>query len=890
MRRLLGVVFVGTFLTATVLLSQRGNRVVDRGTDEGVATEPALFSSADDADPYEAYFSGHWCNCWRKTKISPPEVAKIFDGILPRSHSPAWGKHKTVDMTGTTPEEQFLMQAFAGLVGRRVPMWYQIHQGDFWRSGTRAPWLDGMEGGKLPGIFGPNAGPLNQQVGWSLSKAGSGKGDAMLYGIKRFVNELDPPLINGAVIYDGALLDPNAQPAQPREVLNVVRTIAGVEGALPLTPELYQLLTDTSWDKSEGGKIADRTPLPVILDTRTMKDWEIAQFGGNEEDAARAAQTWVLNTEWEYCLKHALFFVPPLGRDGRAGITDYGVEFGLFTFYVGGDTKGDERQLELVLSKAPFNIPIVGTITDKTGEQAAADRVRLLRLFSRFGKYFVDTTGAENTSLHSAERRVPRETFPPRQPEAIDHEPGKLYVAFALTGGNSLGQFQQERPYHWDVAARGDVPIGWCIPLTAADVLPNILKYYTKTATGNDCFIADLSGMGRINPLTYGAAADDPKAQLTAFLEQTDTYMGYAGVNLLWAEELDEATQELFAQSLGNASAMIYGTEAAADYLTRSAYTVGEKPVLHTVTDLADSKAALAGLPERLAQMKQGFALVGIDETQFSIDDDVVGAIADAAGKLPANSVVVRPDQLAAIYQQAAQAKHVPATPPDLHARWRSAEPGLTVKEVAPGAIAVDGSFGEWADLGATKIRLTSEVTSSGGAAGGPGDLAAEGYAAYDGEYLYVAARVKDDVLYVDDYSLTAGDGLEILIDSRQGRFREPRMTDGSYRLFITPAAGLVEDAALSLIYPTFDIGLVSMNKHGIEEKIVSRRTRDGYDIEAAIPLANFPKVSWKKGARVAFALGVNDQDEDRAVGRRLQSCKGDVDQSMLHLPTAVLN
>jgi len=64
MRRLLGVVFVGVLLTAMVFVSQQGSRTVNTSTTEG-AGEPAVFSSADDADPYEAYFSGHWCNCWR---------------------------------------------------------------------------------------------------------------------------------------------------------------------------------------------------------------------------------------------------------------------------------------------------------------------------------------------------------------------------------------------------------------------------------------------------------------------------------------------------------------------------------------------------------------------------------------------------------------------------------------------------------------------------------------------------------------------------------------------------------------------------------------------------------------------------------------------------------
>jgi hypothetical protein len=902
MRRSIGLVIVGLLLTGTIIWSQRPPQPLARATDDASAAKPAVFSAADNSDPYENYFSGHWCNCWRQTRISPPEVAKILEGALPRSHSPAWGKHKTVDMTGATPQEELLMQAFAGIIAKRVPMWYAINKGDFWYGGSRAFFKDAITGPPLMGIFGGDAQPLAQQVGYHLNIGGQGSGGPMIYGIKRFTNEMNPPYIKGAVIYDGRLCDPNAKIDQPRELLNVVRTIAGVEGALPLTPELYTALTTCTRDAGERGNIPDRAAqLPIIWDTRpnadpkfasVNKNWNLSQYGGNEAEAARAAQTWVFNTEWQYCLRNALCFEPPLGAGGRGNaISDYAAEFALFTFYQGGDTKGDERQMELVLGKAPFNIPVVGTLTDKTGAAADADRVRLLRLFSRFGKYFVDTTGASNVSLHSAERPVDRQTLTPPPAANVAYQPGKLYVAFALTTGNSIGRLETDRPLHWDCASRGTVPVGWAIPLTAADVVPNLLKYYYRTATPNDCFLADMSGMGLINAPVYAAAAADPKAEIAKYLQQTDAYMGYTGTSVLWAEELDKDTQKLFADSLKNLKGMVYGTQAATDYLTGSAYAVESKPVLHTVVDLADSKAALAGLGTRLAKMQPGFALVGIDETQYAPSEDVVQAIADAAKSLPANAVVVRPDQLVALYQSAAHAQRVPTTPPTLLAEWQSRGPALALKAVTSGAIAPDGSFSEWTALGASAIKLACPAPAKSGKANrvDPRDLSAIASVAYDDQYLYLKAHVTDPTLYVDDYNLTAGDGLELIIDARHGRFREPRVTEGVYKLFITPAAGLVTKPTLTLEYPTFDVGLVSMNKHGIEEKIASKRTRDGYDLEAAIPLANFPKVVWQKGTQLAFALAVNGAGRGATAEARLQSVAGDLNRSLLYLQPAVL-
>ncbi len=840
MRRALGLAVIPLVVAVFALRIHLRSQPREAAS-ETLGDSHVYLASLEQQDPYRAYFTGHWCNCWRKQDIRPSEASKQFEGVLPRAVSPPWGKLKTLDIRGMQPDERLLAQVFAGLVNRRVPMWYLIQDDDFWFEGQKAPWKDGITGRPIDARWANNS-PMAQQVGYTLNADGRGTGGTFMMGLKRFINEIDPPVIDGVILYDPALLDPDATPKQPRAVLNVIRMLCATEKALPMTPQLMDKLAGTGW--SAGG-IRDRTPLPVILDTTTKEEWMTETYRGDEEEAARRVYQWAFNSLWDNCLQHCLAYMPPLPQAGQGlDFTDYIVQFKLFTFYVPGDTKLDERVMESFLADSPFNVPVIGTMTHRTGDEAADDRVRLGRLFSRFGKYFVDFTAAANLSFHSGERKPERETLQQKHPAPPAYEAGKKYISFCVTTGTSVGGVMYTRPWHWDFASRGDVPLGWAIPLAAADAIPNLMKYYYNTATDNDCFLADTSGIGALVPTVYGAAAQNRSELLSQFLQYTDQYMGYLDLALAWADELDNSTQNAYLTGAPRLQGLFYGREGAARYLDRPAYALDGKPVFHTVVDLG-GKDALAALPQQLARAKGDFIFVGLDESAFDPDDDLVGLIADAAGQLGDQYVVVRPDHLAQLFAQNAGTA---AGPPGLLPQFAAA-PAAEVRNVTGKAPAIDGKLGEWSALG-------QPLPLRGGAGNGTA------YVAYDDRFLYLAAEVPDSTVYVDDYDLSFGDRVDLCVDARTDRFREPRATEGYYRLTLVPANGLVQEPELLLVYPTFDVGLASMNRHGIEEILASRVGRRGYVMEAAIPLRNFPRARWQSGARLALGIAARDVDD----------------------------
>ena len=465
-------------------------------------------------------------------------------------------------------------------------------------------------------------------------------------------------------------------------------------------------------------------------------------------------------------------------------------------------------------------------------------------------------------------------------------------MAFGLTTRNSLGTFLQERGRHWDAASRGQVPLGWAVPLTAADVCPNVTKYYYQTATPNDCFLADVSGMGAVAPSIFGAVTDNPQQVMGQFLQTTNTYLGYLDLHLLWADQLaDKETLNQYIAGLPQVQGILYGLDAAKGKIESAGNAVDRIGFFWNYLNTRNSPQMLANLASELADTSEKMVFIGVDETQFGPQEDVVGLIAQAAQTLdPQKFQIVRPDELPGLLQQAVAANLVPSGLSDLSPRWAAGKTPLSLPQVAQGRITVDGQLTEWSALEPPlTLAHPRDVSFGAPARTGDADVSATAYVAYDDQYLYVAAEVRDDTVYVDDLARAEGDSVEIVVDTRQGGFRTSTPTEGFYRLCLVPATGLVEKPEVILCYPTFDTGLVNRNQHGISHTIAAVRTDEGYRLEAAIPLLNFPQATWAAGEDLAIGLAVNDLDHGGEVETRLQWQGGDAATDALDLVPATL-
>lgn len=189
----------------------------------------------------------------------------------------------------------------------------------------------------------------------------------------------------------------------------------------------------------------------------------------------------------------------------------------------------------------------------------------------------------------------------------------------------------------------------------------------------------------------------------------------------------------------------------------------------------------------------------------------------------------------------------------------------------------IDGVFGDW-----NTTRFTAESVVYGlDDWDNDNDLSSKFMLGWDEDYLYIAARVKDDV-YVQSASgenLFKGDSIEILIDTDvSSDFYYSELNGDDYQLGMSPGnpqVGVSVEAYLW--YPESSAGSLQSVKIGATTK------DDGYRIEVKIPW-NELGISPSEGQHFGFAYSVSDNDKS---GEELQqSMVSNVSTRILTDPT----
>lgn len=164
---------------------------------------------------------------------------------------------------------------------------------------------------------------------------------------------------------------------------------------------------------------------------------------------------------------------------------------------------------------------------------------------------------------------------------------------------------------------------------------------------------------------------------------------------------------------------------------------------------------------------------------------------------------------------------------------------------------------GNWDDFRPEEYSA-SFVTFGGGSWAGANDLSSSFKIGWDNYYLYVAARVIDDV-YVQNstgYNLYMGDSLEILLDADlYGDFFYNQLSPDDYQLGISPGLyGLTGVKEAYLWFPR------TIQGRRNQVAIASLSIPGGYQVEAAIPWGVFNIVPIE-GEHYGFAFSISDND-----------------------------
>jgi hypothetical protein len=304
-------------------------------------------------------------------------------------------------------------------------------------------------------------------------------------------------------------------PAIPGSV-NVATMLAGVYDGLVVTPvhaSCFNLKVGGSKGSSRGGR-----------DLRAL-NWK------KDIEAYR----WVMAEIGDKLSRKALAYNDPTKHPNR----DYYVEFKMPIVWICHEKAGskfpyssfDEEHafVKDLFLKWPANIPCMGWPGDDMngGSDNGIGEWPGVRLASQCGKYEICTghdagaVAAGNMSVHSGTKGKFRQTIPP-----IALQPDKVYYSFVRSDGDGMNFLRYWYRRLFNEPAHGRVPIGWQIGTSATDLMPDILDYYYKHATPNECFVNALTGVGYIweDNFTEYLPADQQKKVWDDYIRYSTEY------------------------------------------------------------------------------------------------------------------------------------------------------------------------------------------------------------------------------------------------------------------------------------------------------------------------------------------------------------------------------
>lgn len=158
----------------------------------------------------------------------------------------------------------------------------------------------------------------------------------------------------------------------------------------------------------------------------------------------------------------------------------------------------------------------------------------------------------------------------------------------------------------------------------------------------------------------------------------------------------------------------------------------------------------------------------------------------------------------------------------------------------------IDGDFDDWNLNAGVLLDATtaSTVRPTDVPPPAPADVSARIWAAWDNSFLYIAARVWDDVLISDSPDVWHDDELEFGFDGA---------LDGVFDGLDDHQITINADGRV------FDFGYIDLN--GLVQRFVATLD-DGYQVEMAIPLAILQPPGWGAGWTAGFNIGLHDDDD----------------------------
>lgn len=153
----------------------------------------------------------------------------------------------------------------------------------------------------------------------------------------------------------------------------------------------------------------------------------------------------------------------------------------------------------------------------------------------------------ENATVYAGQSQQIEIATVPKMPKLEN----KIYLTIFLSDGDNIQYCQHSLVKLWGNEKRGAIPINWTVSPALVDVAPQILNYYNKTATPNDCLVSGPSGVGYA--LIYDVFRkrfNIDTALLDAYTRFSQPYLERSGLRIvtIW-DDIDEQRMQRYAKN-----------------------------------------------------------------------------------------------------------------------------------------------------------------------------------------------------------------------------------------------------------------------------------------------------------------------------------------------------
>lgn len=296
---------------------------------------------------------------------------------------------------------------------------------------------------------------------------------------------------------------------------NVAVTVAGLKRLLPVTEEIRQKLIQKGLD------------LPVVEDLTSL-----------DMTTPQAVYDYLYEHYWDSCNHRLLVSLRP----GIPYVHDIAAAAGSATVWLDPRVSAEKTVLDKMLKDmTPGRDFVLGWYPEERSGVGEA---------TRYGLSTVPADFFENTTVYTAVNTPVNIPPVPKRPKLEN----KVYATVYISDGDNIQYCQHAMAKIFEQSGRGKMPMNWTISPALAGIAPQMLNYYYKKATTNDCFVSGPSGMGYAMPYDAHNSRWNilSGATFKPYIRLTQRYLEKSGLRVItiW-DDVNAAQRKAYADECG---------------------------------------------------------------------------------------------------------------------------------------------------------------------------------------------------------------------------------------------------------------------------------------------------------------------------------------------------